>query len=257
MKFFHINNALCTDCNRCAAGCPTGAVTGADGKRFIDPDKCTSCGSCIRNCSVGAVTVETVEHMALELEKVDIYRNRIRRLEKELAQTQERLGIVNQCFRLVILRLPTATFIVERGGRIVAANRAFAELTGIGPLRLADLPEDLAGENIFNLLPDEADKLIRMSASEDSDRCYVTRIGARDVSFSVTPLTGDYVLGIGRALDDPAVAGEQVLSLLHEVIDRKMAMVQKIGSLLGEETSAEINGLNTVIRIVESAKGTE
>ena len=232
-----------------------GAVSGTSGKRYIDPDKCTSCGTCIRNCSAGAITVETVEHMVPELEKVETYRNRIRRLEKELAESQERYNILDRCLRLLIAHLPTATFIIEREGRIVTANRAFAELSGIGPLRLADLPEDLAGENLLNLLPDDVGKLIRMSVSEASDRCYVIQIGSQEVSFSLTPLTDNYILGIGRTLDDPAVAGEQVLMLLREVIDRKMTMVQKIGSLLGEETSAEINSLTTIMQIIESGDG--
>lgn len=82
MKFFYINNRLCTDCGRCSDSCPTGAVYVAGEARYINYDKCTSCGSCIRVCSAGAVTVETVERMAREIENTELYKARIQRLGK-------------------------------------------------------------------------------------------------------------------------------------------------------------------------------
>ena len=254
MKFFYINNTLCTDCGRCSESCPTGAISFNDGKRYINPDKCTACGSCIRSCDAGAVSVETLEHMAAEMERTETYRNRIRRLEKELATLKERTDTLASCFDQLVMRLPIATFICSRGGKIAVANKVLPQLAGIAPLRLSDLPDNLAGENIFTLLPEEMSQMIRMSASADSERCYITELGGHPVSISLSPLAGEYVLGMIRDLREPNIATEQIQSLLQDAVERKMAMVQKIGSLLGEEASVEIDDLNTVIRILDSAE---
>ncbi|MCS7179566.1 MAG: 4Fe-4S binding protein [Anaerolineae bacterium] len=47
----------CILCGACVAGCPTGAVTIADGdtQSRINPDVCIECGTCEENCPVEAI----------------------------------------------------------------------------------------------------------------------------------------------------------------------------------------------------------
>ncbi len=45
----------CICCGSCEAQCPVGAISMADGKFEIDPEKCIDCGACAGQCPVGAI----------------------------------------------------------------------------------------------------------------------------------------------------------------------------------------------------------
>jgi ferredoxin len=47
----------CTQCGRCAAGCPVGAIDPADSSA-IDTVRCITCCACIRNCPARAKTIK-------------------------------------------------------------------------------------------------------------------------------------------------------------------------------------------------------
>lgn len=253
MKFFYINNSQCTDCDRCLQLCPTLAIYMAQEKRYINYDKCTSCGTCIKSCNVGAITVETVERIAVEMDQIEGYRDRIQRLESELSSLKERMRVIEKISTEVVMRLPVATFIADSRNRILIANPALVSLLDINPLNLAQMQQNLAGESIDNVFPAEIVQLLRMSQSEDGSMSYVTEINSHRVSFAVWGMEGDLMLGVIRDLSAPGVVAQDVVAMLRETIDRKMAMVQNIGSLLGEEVSVVVNNLNRVINIVESS----
>lgn len=254
MKFFYINNSQCTDCDRCRALCPTGAVYIAQDKRYISYDKCTSCGNCIKQCTAGAITVETLAKVNVEMERVELYRSRIQTLEHELIQSRAETREIERLFSQVVMQSPIATFVVDRHDTIVIANPALTALLSVDPLQLAQMPRNLAGENIDNIFAPETVKVIRMSAADKQTQCQVMTTAGQCVVLSLFMLSDGEILGFARDLKDRAVVAEEIIARLKETIDRKMSMVQKIGFLLGEEVSVVVNNLNTVIRIVEAGE---
>lgn len=51
MDYIKIDERICTGCRECAKVCPTGAITGRDGKpQTIDSSKCIKCGRCVQKC---------------------------------------------------------------------------------------------------------------------------------------------------------------------------------------------------------------
>lgn len=148
MKYFYINNSLCTDCVHCIDLCPTSAIYHEDGKKYIDHGKCTACGTCLKACDNDAVEVEDIEHIIKRMEKANVYLSNIRRLEKELSDLNARLDTAEDNIDGIIRHLPVAALVAGSDGRILTANRIFIELLNIDPLSLEDMPENLAGQSI-------------------------------------------------------------------------------------------------------------
>ena len=257
MKFFYINNRLCTDCGRCTDACPTGAVYAAGEARYVNYDKCTSCGSCIRVCNAGAITVETVERMAREMEQVELYRTRIQRLENEVAALNQHLRSLEEMVRRVIRLLPVAAFVTDKEERVVAANTALYSLVSALSPNAGRETETWEGRSLKEIFPDEVVRLMKTVAADDGDSGYVTRIGGRELSVTYTALGQGAWLGILRDLRDPVVLGEEVVRRLRGTIDRQLSVVQKVGFLLGEEVSEAVNNLSSVIRALEAVQSPE
>lgn len=254
MKFFYINNSQCTDCGRCNELCPTSAIYSAQAKRYINYDKCTSCGSCLKICNAGAITVETLENLTIEMERVKLYKSRIKNLEHELLQARAETREIEKRFSDVVMNSPIATFVADRNNSIIIANGALTELLSLDSIMLAQMPGNLYGESLSNIFSQQTVRLIRMSAVGDQTQCQVVRVGERSVAISVSMLDNEVMLGFVRDLSDKTAVSEEIVTRLKETIDRKMSMVQKIGFLLGEEVSVVVNNLNTVIKIIEAAE---
>ncbi len=251
MKFFHINNNLCTSCGRCGEMCPTQAIVIDAGRRLVDTDRCTSCGNCVKSCEEGAVSVETIEHLILEIERSEEYRSRLGRLESELTQLKAQLTDLQTLFADTAARLPVAMLIADRAGTVAASNALMLDALGLDPITAGGINPGLVGENIRELFPDGILKLIRVvSSSADSSR--VITLGGKKRLMTAYLLEKGHTLVALSDLSDPGVVSTQIAGTLRETIDKKMAMVQQIGTLLGEEVSGFVERLNTVIDMVEA-----
>ena len=68
-----IKKKFCIGCGECADNCPAEAITLAEEKAAIDPDRCIGCGECIIRCPTGAVNIRWNQTVPVFLEKMMEY----------------------------------------------------------------------------------------------------------------------------------------------------------------------------------------
>ncbi len=245
MKFFYINNSLCTACGRCTDACATGAIYPENDKHYINYDRCTSCGSCLRACNAGAVTVESMDRVTREMENVDSCREYIARLEYEQLRLREQLRTAGENLARVVGAMPDAVFVSDPRGHIVTAGAALAEL-----FLLNQAPVQLEGMRLDALLPPEIMRMAESAAADKRDASLVATHAGKVLSVTVTPLEGGGLVGVVRNAAAGGVLGGEVARKITEAIEMQLATVQKIGFLLGEEVSAAVANLHSAVELL-------
>lgn len=258
MIFFSINSGVCRGCNRCFKACPAQAIEVSGKNRRIIYDKCVACGKCFKECPEHAVVldipVERIREMQEEIGRIETYKKQIERLEAENTRLREDRQETGDELRLLIRKLPVAAALVERSGRVRHINNRFIGLLDFGARQLCDTVPGLIGAPFEELVPEPVARLFRSAIREGADAEGVDLEAGGDRKLVVSAYSikkGELALVLIRDLYEKELMKEEVIDRIYRVIDRNMAMVQKIGFLLGEEASETTRILNSVIRSVK------
>lgn len=253
MKFFYINNENCTCCELCINSCPTAAIYINENKRVINYDLCRSCGNCYRDCNSRAITIENLDKVTSQMEIIEQYRERIIHLEKENRSLKRGYDKAMLSASAVMDRIPIAMFICDKNNQIIFINPRLIEIFNIPMYKQERVKEGITPSE---LLPEQICNAFRtVNANEDKTN-EIIRCENAAFSLSVFRLRDqDVTLCTIRNLNSKTELREVISEQLRQTIDRKMAMVQKIGFLLGEEVSEVVGNLNSIIDIIDGADG--
>ena len=237
-------------------------------KEFIGKDSgCEACG--YPSCQDFAVAVASgLAHtdMCLNytLKNRQEYIKTLRATNEKLAKTQEALKESEKKARIeqeaaheasetittMLKKLPSAVVIVDKKMKILQSNQSFIDLLGDDALEINEIIPGLVGADIKSLLPYNIHNLFSYVIQNNDD------ILNRDIHYkesllniSVFTIKKNSVVGaVIRDLYAPEVRKEEVLKRVTDVIDKNLAMVQKIGFLLGEGASETEQMLNSIIQ---------
>ena len=143
-RAFSFDRELCRGCKKCAVmeGCPSKAVTVADGKAVINENKCLKCGVCVGKCPFGAVPKEaesvcrifvggtwgktqrmgTLLNRVYSVEEVPAVIEKVMLWYKENAYAKERLGAAIDRLGIEALEAAIATSdLLDRKEAIIEA----------------------------------------------------------------------------------------------------------------------------------------
>lgn len=237
-------------------------------KEFIAKDSgCEACGynSC-RDFAVAVASGLAHTDMCLNftLKNRQEYIKTLRSTNEKLAKTQEALRESEKKARVdqeiareasetittMLKKLPSAVVIVDKKLKVMQSNQSFIDLLGDDALEINEIIPGLVSADLKSLLPYNIFNLFSYVLQNNED------ILNRDIHYkdnllniSVFTIRKNNVVGaVIRDLYAPEVRKEEVLKRVTDVIDKNLAMVQKIGFLLGEGASETEQMLNSIIQ---------
>lgn len=256
MNFLTINNNLCNGCNVCLKNCPKNAIF-LDGEHYsIDFEKCVACGTCFKACEENAIKleiqVEKINQAISDSFSVEELKTSINQLTSENKLLVEQVKTLNLKFKILVSKLNEAIIVIDKSGKIVCTNQHFVDLLDKKTKELLVVSHPIEGMDIRNFLSSELYRQLLSVQNKGNDALWIeTKIGESRVSASIYSIKrGDYVLLVLRNLEFGHIAKDQAVKQIENVIDQNMAMVQKIGFLLGEEVSQTTKMLYKSIKLL-------
>lgn len=120
--------SLCTHCGQCVPGCPTGALTMADGKVQWNKAQCIDCGQCYKNCSFYA-TPRVAEYTVDQLvERIRRNLPFIRGITVSGGECTLQRDFIVELFRKV-KKLNLGTLLDSNGGLDIAGDQELMAVT--------------------------------------------------------------------------------------------------------------------------------
>lgn len=253
MRLFFIDKTKCDGCSVCLKACGNAALALKDRRVVIDYKKCNNCGDCFKICPKNCIKFDfqhiTNEEnsaqrrekaLALSLEKV--------RAENKLLAEQQRLMFSQM--RTIVERMPLAILVADSKGQVVVANESFIKLLDYETRQVAENVPTLAGAHISSIFYADVTALVFDSLHTGTDFMdIVIKLSNHSLNASIFSVSkSDMVMVMLRNIYDNSILKEEVTSRIESVIDQNMAMIQKIGFLMGEETSKTTKTLNSIIK---------
>ncbi len=174
----------------------------------------------------------------------------LRESEKRARVEQETAREASETITTMLKKLPSAVVIVDKKLKILQSNQSFIDLLGDDALEINEIIPGLVGADLKTLLPHNIYNQFVFVLQNNED------ILNRDIHYkenllniSVFTIRKNSIVGaVIRDLYAPDVRKEEVLKRVTDVIDKNLAMVQKIGFLLGEGASETEQMLNSIIQ---------
>ncbi|MGC9375828.1 MAG: (Fe-S)-binding protein, partial [Bacteroidales bacterium] len=170
------------------------------------------------------------------------------RKEKEAAQ--EASDIINN----MLQKLPTGVVIIDQNLKIIQSNNSFINLLGEEAEAINEIIPGLVGADLKTLLPFHVYNLFNhVFSTHENILDRDIHLDEQLLNLSVFTIRKNKIVGaVFRDMYAPEVRKEEVIKRVTEVIDKNLAMVQKIGFLLGEGASETEQMLNSIIELYKT-----
>jgi len=192
---------------------------------------------------------EYIKTLRATNEKLAKTQEALRESEKKARVEQDTAREASETITTMLKKLPSAVVIIDKKMKILQSNQSFIDLLGDDALEINEIIPGLIGADLKSLIPYNIHNLFSYVLQNNND------ILNRDIHYkenllniSVFTIKPNSIVGaVIRDMYAPEVQKEEVLKRITDVIDKNLAMVQKIGFLLGEGASETEQMLNSII----------
>ncbi|MDX9846969.1 MAG: [Fe-Fe] hydrogenase large subunit C-terminal domain-containing protein [Tenuifilaceae bacterium] len=169
--------------------------------------------------------------------------------EKVARVEQEAARDASETITTMMKKLPSALVIVDKKLKVVQSNQSFIDLLGDDAIEINEIVPGLVGADLKSLIPYNIYNLFSYVLQNNED-IKNRDIHYKDVLLNISVFTIKKNSIVGAVIRDmyaPEVRKEEVIKRITEAIDINLAMVQKIGFLLGEGAAETEQMLNSII----------
>jgi len=174
----------------------------------------------------------------------------LRESEKKAREEQEIAHEASETITTMLKKLPSAVILADKKLKIIQSNQSFIDLLGDDAVEINDIIPGLVGADLKSLLPYNIYNLFSYVIQNNED-IHNKDIHYKDSLYNISVFIirkGSVVGAVIRDMYAPEVRKEEIIKRVTDVIDKNLAMVQKIGFLLGEGASETEQMLNSIIQ---------
>ncbi len=189
-------------------------------------------------------------------EKLAQTQNALQESEKIAQKEKEAANEASDTIGRMLQKLPSGVVILDKDLKIVHSNNSFIEMLGEEAKSIDEVIPGLIGADLKTLLPFNIYNIFTHVVSS-SENILNRDIHLEDNLFNLSVFTirkNKIVGAVFRDMYSPEVRKEEVLKRVTDVVDKNLAMVQKIGFLLGEGASETEQMLNSIIELYKISK---
>ncbi|MFA5648204.1 MAG: [Fe-Fe] hydrogenase large subunit C-terminal domain-containing protein [Bacteroidales bacterium] len=192
---------------------------------------------------------EYIKTLRATNEKLAITQQALRDSEKNARLEQETARDASETITTMMKKLPSALVIVDKKLKILQSNQSFIDLLGNDAIEINEIVPGLVGADLKSLLPYNVYNLFSQVLQSNED-IKNRDIHYKDVLLNISVFSinkSGIVSAVIRDMYAPEVRKEEVIKRITEAVDINLAMVQKIGFLLGEGAAETEQMLNSII----------
>ncbi len=200
--------------------------------------------------------IKALEYANAELIKIQAaLEESERRAKEEKNSSQESSETANA----ILAKLHAGIVVVDEHLKVISANESLINMLGDDAQMVAEVIPGLLGANLKTLVSPNLYKLFSYVLSNNENIMNRdTQIGDKLYTVSIFTIKKDKMVGgIIRDMQVPEVRKEEVINRVTDVIDEQLALVQKIGFLLGEGAAKTERMLNSIIETYKAGKNEE
>lgn len=186
------------------------------------------------------------------LAEIEELKQNVVKLEQENKKLIKERFLLLDFYKETIDKIFLPIVIFAKNGEIEFANEIFSSLLSFRGRELAEGGDvhgmsvrELVGEGIFVHLEPFVSRGVTFT---DKD------IVVNDVSYSLSLFAirkGEFAMALFRKISTREELGEEVILRINNVMETNFEMIQKIGSLMGEEVSRNTETLSSIIKMLK------
>lgn len=185
--------------------------------------------------------------------ELETIKRKLAKLEKENKNLRFELYQLTDTYKEAINKIPIPMLLLDKSGKIVFNNDSFISLLNFKGREFALASGELKGMSIADIVSEEL--YVHLEPFINRGATFIEKdILINEFTYNLSIYTirkAEFGVAVFRVVATKDEKSEELIGRLQSVIETNFEMIQKIGSLMGEEVSKNTETLSSIIRMIK------